>query len=76
MSCMKFWLPHPPLQKGGVARKLCGKVERNKRAGSCILAIKRVGEFECICQKRKIYVVPERSGGCILNIFIRSMLKT
>ena len=65
-----------PLFTKGEGRKLCGKTERNERAGSCILAVKRKGEFECICQKRKICVVSERSGSCILNIFIRSMFKT
>ena len=72
-SSMKFWSPHFYKRWG---RKRCGKSERNKRAGSCILAVKRKGEFECICQKRKICVVSERSGSCILNIFIRSMFKT
>ena len=52
MSSMKFWLPLPVLQRGQEgegSRKLCGKTENNKRAGSCILAIKRKWEFECIC---------------------------
>ena len=60
---MRFW------------RKPCGKTERNKRAGSCILAVKMVGEFDCICYKRKICVVSEESGSCILNIFYKKYVQ-
>ena len=73
MSCMKFWLPHS-LYKGEGGDYVAKQKEINKLV-AVSWPLRWWGSLSASVKKGKS-VVPERSGSCILNIFIRSMFKT